>query len=286
MGISKFVFAGAIAVTAMSTAQPQGPKRILVEGHRGARARLPENTIPAFEYAIRVGADVLELDLAVTKDNVLVVSHDPALEPPVCTGPRPKAVIRELTLEQVRQWDCGAQQNPNFRNQRPVPGTRIPTLDEVFSLAGQGTFEFNVEMKSFPDKPEYTPSPEIFAEMVLRQIRKHHLEKRVVVQSFDFRTLRAMRAQAPEIRLAALTENDPRDFATIAKEAEANIISPHYRLVTPEKTAAAHKAGLQVVPWTANTPQEWERLARAGVDAIITDDPEALIGWLKQRGLR
>jgi glycerophosphoryl diester phosphodiesterase len=262
------------------------PRHILVHGHRGARGRFPENTIPAFEYAIRSGVDVLELDMAVTKDNVIVVSHDPVLHGPVCTGPRPSAIIHELTLAQVKQWDCGAVRNPHFPDQQTVPGTRMPTLDEVFALAPQGDFQFNIETKISPDKPQYTPAPREFAQLVLDSIRKHHLEKRVILQSFDFRTLHAMKELAPEIRLSALTGNDPRDFTAIAKEAGAGIISPQYPLVTPEKTRAAHEAGLEVVPWTADTPAEWERLANAGVDAIISDDPAALIAWLKQRGLR
>ena len=122
--------------------------------------------------------------------------------------------------------------------------------------------------------------------MVLALIRKHHLENRVILQSFDFRTLRAMKKLAPEIRRSALTENDKRDFVTIAREAEATIISPEYGLVTKDKVEQAHAAGLQVVPWTPNKPEEWDRLIDAGVDAIISDDPAALIARLKSRGLR
>ena len=109
--------------------------RILVHGHRGARAMRPENTIPAFEYAIAQGVDVLELDMAVTKDDVLVVSHDPMLNPAICTGPGTPVAIRTLTLAELRKWDCGGKQNPLFSKQTPVPGTPIPTLDEVFDLS-------------------------------------------------------------------------------------------------------------------------------------------------------
>src|SRR5215468_1093746 len=130
--------------------------QIQVHGHRGARAMRPENTIPAFEYAIAQGVDALELDMAVTRDNVLVVSHDPILQAPVCTGPRERAVIHELTLAEVKQWDCGAKQNPGFAKQQPVPGTKMPTLDEVFALAPQGKFLFNIETKIFPQRPELT----------------------------------------------------------------------------------------------------------------------------------
>jgi glycerophosphoryl diester phosphodiesterase len=258
--------------------------KILVHGHRGARARMPENTMPAFEYAITHDVDALELDMAVTKDNVLVISHDPILEAPVCTGPRKSAVIHELTLAEVRQWDCGAVQNPRFPTQNTIPGTRIPTLDDVFGLAGRGNFDFNIETKSFPDKPQYTPAPEEFARMVLAKIRQYKLERRVILQSFDFRTLVAMRKLAPEIRLSALIEEtDKRDFTVVVKEAaNAEIISPELHLVTPAKVAAAHAAGIQVVPWTADTPQEWDALIQAKVDAIITDDPAELIAYLKR----
>jgi len=262
------------------------PPRILVHGHRGARARRPENTIPAFEYAIAQGVDALEMDMAVTKDGVIVISHDPILQAPICSGPRDSAVIHELTLSEVRQWDCGARQNPNFPEQQTMPGTRAPTLDEVFDLAPDGSFDYNIETKSFPEKPQYTPPPDEFARAVLKKIRAHRLEKRVILQSFDFRTLVAMRKLAPEIRLSALTEKDSRSFAAIAAEAgKAEIISPEFHLVTPEKVEAAHRAGLQVVPWTANTPQDWDKLIRAKVDAIITDDPAELIAYLKARGL-
>ena len=260
--------------------------RILGHGHRGARAMYPENTIPAFTYAIEAGADVLEMDVAVTKDNVLVISHDPHINPQICTGPHPGIAIHELTLAELRQYDCGALKNPNFLKQHPVPGTRIPTLDEVLSLSSRGNVQFNIETKSFPDHPELTPPPDVFARMMLDVIRKHKLESRSIVQSFDFRTLHAMKRLAPGIRLSALWEGEARPFVDIAREAEATIISPDFKLVTPEQVQAAHAAKLEVVPWTADTPQDWQRLIDAGVDAIITDDPAALIAYLKEKGLR
>jgi glycerophosphoryl diester phosphodiesterase len=225
---------------------------------------------------------VLELDMAVTKDGVLVVSHDPILEPPVCSGPEPKAVIHQLTLEQVREWDCGKVQNPGFPRQQTVPGTRMPTLDEVFGLAPKGKFKFNIETKIFAEHPELAPAPDEFVRLVLAQIRKHHLESRVILQSFDFRTLHEMKKQAPEIHLAALYAGPAKSFVEIVKEAGADTISPEYRLVTPEQVAAAHAAGFSVVPWTANAPADWDRLLAAKVDAIITDDPAGLIAHLKQ----
>ncbi|WP_321473825.1 glycerophosphodiester phosphodiesterase [uncultured Paludibaculum sp.] len=261
--------------------------KILVHGHRGARAMRPENTIPAFEYAIKAGADFLELDLAVTKDGILVVSHDPQLNPKICKAPEGPTIIHQLTLAQVRQWDCGSLKNPEFDTQQPVPGAKIPTFDEVLALAPQGTFSYNVEMKSDPKKPELSVEPAEFAKLVAAAIRKHKLEKRVVVQSFDFRTLVELRKIAPEIRISALYFGSPKSFVEISKEAaNAEIVAPYLSLVKPEGVKEAHAAGLQVVPWTANKPEIWDTLIAAGVDAIITDNPAALIEHLKAKGLR
>ncbi len=269
-------FVGLFCVAMLTLAQNTAP-RSLVHGHRGARALRPENTLPAFEYAIEQGVDALELDMAVTKDNVLVISHDPLLHPPVCSGPVPEVAIHTLTLAQVREWDCGKVQNPAFPWQEVVPGTRMPTLDEVFQLAPKGEFLFNIETKIFADHPELTPPPAEFVKLVLDEVRKHHLESRVILQSFDFRTLHEMKRAAPEIALSALYSGDPKDFTAIAKEAGAGIVSPEFHLVTPQQVRAAHAAGLQVAPWTPDTPEDWDRLIEAGVDAIITDDPAALL---------
>ncbi|HYI96378.1 MAG TPA: glycerophosphodiester phosphodiesterase [Bryobacteraceae bacterium] len=254
--------------------------RVLVHGHRGARAVLPENTIPAFEYAIQAGVDVLELDVSVTRDKVLVVSHDPALDSSICTGWPHRTPIRLLSLAQLQKVDCGSLKNPEFPKQKPVPGARIPTLDEVFALAKRGDFEFNVETKIFAKYPFLTPGPGEFARMLYDAIRKHGLEQRVIVQSFDFRTLHAMKKLNPKIRLSALYDGAPRSFIAIAKEAGAQIVSPEHRLVTKEQVDAAHKAGLQVVAWTTNAPADWKRLVECGVDAIISDDPAELLAFL------
>lgn len=246
----------------------------------------PENTIPAFRYAIDIGADVLEMDVAVTKDNVLVISHDPHINPQICTGPHPGIAIHELTFAELGEYDCGALKNPHFPKQTPVPGTHIPTLDAVLSLSKGNQVQFNIETKSFPDHPELTPPPDVFARMLLDVIRKNGVESRSIVQSFDFRTLHAMKRLAPDIRLSALWEGAARPFVSIAEEAEAGIISPYFHLVSPDQVKASHAAKLEVVPWTADTPEDWQKLIDAGVDAIITDDPAALIAYLKEKGLR
>jgi glycerophosphoryl diester phosphodiesterase len=206
---------------------------------------MPENSLPGFEYAIREGVDAVEMDLVVTEEKLVVISHDPIPE----------------------------QES-------------APTLDEVLELASLGAFQYDLEVKIWSGPPA-CPDPMEFARLVLDKIRAHELEDRVVVMSFDFRVLKAMRAAAPEIRLCALTHSDPRDLGRIASEAaDAEVVSPDFRLVTSAKVAAAHASGIQVVPWTANTPGEWDGLIDAEVDGIITDDPVALMAYLRKRGLR
>lgn len=268
-------------------------EKILVHGHRGARAAMPENTIPAFAYALAQGVDALELDLAVTKDNVLVVSHDPEMNAKLCTGPEglPR-VIRQLTLAEVKQFDCGSKQNAEFPKQKTVPGTRMPTFAEVLELAKSSKVDLNVETKIFPSKPELTPAPEEFARLVIEEVRKHKMEGRLILQSFDWRTLAAAKQIAPKVRLSALYPNGmmaadlKKDYLGAAKAGGYGIVSPHFRLTTKAEVEKAHGYGMQVVPWTANDAETWQKLIDAGSDAIITDDPAGLIAYLKGKGLR
>jgi glycerophosphoryl diester phosphodiesterase len=204
-----------------------------VHGHRGARARWPENTIPGFEYAVGLGVDAIEFDVFVTPDGRLLITHDP--------------VEAETTLDQV--------------------------------LALPGNFAFDLEVKSYPHF-----SPREFAEPVLAAIRRHRVESRVNLFCFDWRILHAMQELAPDIRCAALYEGAPKSFIEIAQEAgNTPIVCPHHTLVTPERVAEARAAGLKIYTWTANTEADWDVLIAARVDAIITDDPGALLLYLRKR---
>ncbi|HEY1205337.1 MAG: glycerophosphodiester phosphodiesterase family protein [Bryobacteraceae bacterium] len=258
-------------------------QRIAVHGHRGARAAFPENTLAAFAYAIGAGADYIELDVQATCDSALVVCHDPVLRRRRCQGPPGGRVVSRLTLAELQRFDCGSLTDRRFARQTAVPGARIPTLDEVLALAGQGDFRFNIEVKTFP---QYGPEPESIAAVVVEAIGRRSLGRRAEVQSFDLRVLRAISAVDRALPLAALCQFGRRDFLRLAREAGATAVGPYQRLVTRGSVARAHAAGLRVVPWTANRPRDWTRLIRAGVDGIITDDPAGLIQHLAERGLR
>lgn len=264
---------------------------VLIHGHRGSRGTRPENTMAAFREALRAGADVLELDLAVTKDGVVVVSHDPKLEPGLCLGPDGKpgepVLIRALTLAEVKRYDCGTLKNPRFPRQVPAPGERVPALAEVFALAaGSPAVQFNVETKIYPAFPEAAPAPEEFAAAVVKEVRAAKLTARVIVQSFDRRTLAAVSRLEPGLRTAMLTSDNLVDFAALAAAGQFAFVSPDHQWVTKDDVAALHAMGVQVAPWTVNDEAGWARVLEMGVDAVITDYPEDLAGYLKKRGLR
>ena len=270
----------------------------IVHGHRGARAKLPENTLPSFVYAVEQGVDFLEMDMAVTSDGEIVISHDPRINPVICQGPDGKRIVGEgpvihsLTLAQVKTFDCGTIQNPKFTEQAPQPGTRIPRLDEVFTMveklkhSNAKKVQFNIETKIFADHPELTVTPEEFVKTFLAVVDRHHLRARVVLQSFDYRTLETSKWLAPEVRISALSENRKEDLAESVKKLKAEISSPDWEMLTAEAVEKLHAAGAQVHPWTANTPEAWTKLLEMKVDGIISDDPAALIAWLKAKKLR
>ncbi len=286
---------GTLAVSSPVRAKPT--QAIQIQGHRGARGVRPENTLPAFEYALKAGVDVLEFDLVVTKDDRLVVSHDAHLNPVICVGPKGQPVakdtaIRRLTLAQVRKYDCGSKKNPRFPDQVLVPGTRIATLEEVLKFVKASkhpaakTVHFNIETKIEPARPELYPSPERFAELVVQALNRAAVVPRTILQSFDARTLIAAKARAPKLRTSMLISDNAPPMVPIAKALKAQFISPHHLWITAQEISKLHAAGVKVVPWTANTPKAWQRLVKLGVDGIITDYPGRLTTWMKKRKLR
>lgn len=293
---SAIIFASMLHLPEVASAKDKAGTMIEVQGHRGARAVRPENTLPAFDYALRVGVDVLELDLSVSKDDQLIVVHDQHVNPEICLGPGGARLdgagpaIRSLTLAELRSYDCGSLIHPRFPRQKPAPKTVMPSLEEVFELVRTSKHpaakrvRFNIETKSVPATPELSPSPEHFARLVVDAIEKSGFGPRCNLQSFDHRTLLAAKKLSPKLKLAALTSDNWIDYVAVGKSIGAEIISPDKAWVTKDAVEHLHKAGLRVVPWTANDEVEWKRLIDLGVDGIITDDPEALIRYL--RGVR
>ena len=289
---------------------------IEIQGHRGARGLLPENTIPAFERAIELGADVLELDLGMTRDGVPVVHHDRALDPERTRNAAgawlapPGPFLNTLDLAALSEFDVGraapgSRIAKRFPEQVPRDGTRIPALAEVLALGrrpGAGGIRFNIETKLTPLAPEETAEPEEFATAVVAVLRAEAMIDRADLQSFDWRVLRAARKLAPDLSTVCLTAEQrwidnilrgrpgPSPWTAgldieafggsvprLVEAAGCAVWSPYYRDLTEETLTEAHALGLRVVVWTVNEADDMLALARLGVDGIITDYPNRAI---------
>lgn len=316
------LLAAALAATLAVAASAQAPRAFDLQGHRGARGLAPENTLAAFAKALEIGVTTIETDLAVTREGVLVIAHDPSLNPDLVRGPDGQWLaakgppIRTLTLPELRLYDVG-RINPasryaqNWPEQVAADGQRFPTLGELFRLVRQSgkTVRFNLETKISPDHPDETLAPATFAWLLVEALRTEQMTRRVTVQSFDWRTLIETRRLAPEIETACLSiESSGMDTVRrgrgpspwaggldlaatggsvpkLAKAAGCAIWSPFWRNLTPEAYAEAREAGLKVLPWTVNDPAEMARLIDLGVDGIITDYPDRLRKAMAAKGL-
>lgn len=254
-----------------------------IQGHRGARGHLPENTLPAFELAVKLGVDTLELDVGVTRDGVVVVHHDRRLNPDVARAAdgqwvsAPAPTIFSLTFAELQKFDVGrlrpgSEYAARFPHQKPLDGTRIPRLSEVLKFDKR----FNIETKIDPRAPDETLPPEALARALVAEIRKAGVEKRTSIQSFDFRTLKVVEREAPGIATVYLTMGKDSDPAAL-KAAGARHWSPDFRDLDPVKVKAAREAGLKIIPWTVNEPGDIERVIGLGVDGIISDYPDRVI---------
>jgi glycerophosphoryl diester phosphodiesterase len=274
-----------VAISAAPAPAPPPPPRPLVVGHRGARARFPENTLPAVRHALESGADAVEVDVRVTSDDVLVLFHDATIPPDRCRmfdgRPAPAGfAVRALAFEALRSFDCGFLPDPRFPAQRAVPETPPPSLDELLGLIGtlrpgdSGPVLF-LELKR-DESPALSPAREPYARLVVDALGKRGFAVRTVVLSFDHGLLRAVRTLDPTIATMPLVDR-AADLAALARREEARWIGPRHTLLTRESVEAARAAGARLFAWTANDPAEQDRLAGLGVDAIGTDDPASLV---------
>ncbi len=277
-----------ILVTLLAFEAMAGARTVAVHGHRGSRGYYPENTLPAFAHALKVGVNVLELDTGITKDEQVIVSHDPVINPRHCLDKdgkvvTSKVILKNITLKEVKEYDCGALKNSDFPKQTPVPKTSIPTLSEVFELATKdeslaaSKVLFNIETKIEPGNPELYTDPGKFVKLLYAVIKKHGMEKRVIIQSFDFRTLVEIRKLDRRIPISLLLSDEPGDLAKLVKEYKPNIVSPNFKWVKEKHVNALKKLGVQTIPWTPNRESDWKKLIKMKVDGIITDYPDDLI---------
>ncbi|HLT82289.1 MAG TPA: glycerophosphodiester phosphodiesterase [Cyclobacteriaceae bacterium] len=265
--------------------------RFDVQGHRGARGLKPENSIPAFLTALDYGVTTLELDLAVTSDRRLVVSHEPWMSAAICLTPDGKPISRsrekayniyEMTYEEVAAFDCGSRGNKAFPDQQPMPVSKpllrdvIAAVEDHIRSVSRYEVDYNIEIKSSPDGDgKFHPPPAEFSDLVYELLDQYLPMRRVVIQSFDFRVLQYWRKKYPDVRLAALVENAGSVSGNLKRLGfNPSIYSPYYKLVTRDMVRYLHRRGIRVIPWTVNDESDMLSLKALGVDGFITDYPD------------
>ena len=294
-----------------------------LQGHRGARGHFPENSLPGFEGALAIGVTTLEMDLGLTRDDVVVVHHDRRLNPWRTRGPggawleEPTPALTDLGLAELQSYDIGrlhpeAEARERFPEQAGMEGVPVPTLAEVMAAAealSDGRTRYNVETKISPLSPEDSPDPEAFVKAVIAVVDGAGARERVTLQSFDWRSLAIAAELAPDIRRVYLTaeqswldnlqrgqpgtspwtngldlDNGPITPPQAIARLGGAIWSPYFRDLRPGDLDEAHKLGLKVIVWTVNETADMESLIAAGVDGIITDYPQRLRAVLEQLG--
>jgi glycerophosphoryl diester phosphodiesterase len=274
------------------TNTPSGDEGFDKQGHRGCRGLMPENTIPAMLHALELNVTTLELDVVITKDKQVVLSHEPFFNHEITTKPDGALVaeaeekslnIYQMTFEEVKRFDVGTRPHPRFPLQKKIAAQK-PLLRDLFDSVSiylqshnRPQPYFNIETKCLSATDGiFHPKPEEFVELLMAVIKEKKMEQWVIIQSFDFRTLQYLHQHYPNIRTAMLIEDD--DKRGIEKQIEAlgfvpTIYSPHYSLVNQELISYCHQRKIKVIPWTVNTKQEIEQLKQLGVDGIISDYP-------------
>ncbi len=302
---------------------PMSAQAFDLQGHRGTRGLMPENTLPAFARALSLGVTTLEFDAGVTKDGVVVVAHDRAINPDIARGPDGNWIeghgpnIVDLTFAELQRYDIGrlkpgTRYAQGFPDQTPVDGTRYSRVADVFALAakaGNADVRFNIETKLAPNAPAETLAPEPFARALIAEIRKAGTARRTTIQSFDWRTLQVVQKEAPEIATVYLTiargggdnvqagkpgaspwlagfdvDDHGGSVPATVHAAGGRIWSPFFQDLDEASFRKAKELGLTVVPWTVNDEPSMKRLIEMGVDGLISDYPDRLRKVLAELG--
>lgn len=270
-----------------------------VHGHRGCRGLMPENSIPAFLHALELGATHLELDVVITGDHQVLVSHEAWLSHEFCLDSLGREISKEteqdwnlyrMPYAEIKKFDCGTKVHARFPNQKKMK-VHKPLLTEVIEASEAWAKDhhrplpgYNIEVKwEEGGENVFQPSAEEFARLVLEALESFNLGKRVNLQTFDIPTLQAIHRQDPDMTLALLVDG-PEDYKNKLSELGfyPELLSPWFELVDEEMIAFAQGRSMKVIPWTVNKKEDMERMIEVGVDGIITDFPDVLVKLVKR----
>ena len=274
----------------------QEPKahKIQVQGHRGERGHLPENTIPAFLGALEKGVDVLELDVVISKDHKVVVSHEPFMSSLYVQTPAGDSISKseeksynlyEMDYDSIRKFDTGSNGNRNFPQQqkmktyKPLLSEMIDSVETEIATEGLKPVKYNIEIKSVPEEYDvYQPQPEEFVELLMQVIKDKKVENKINIQSFDPAPLNILRKKYPNVEIAYLVGDGELEENMKYLDFTPEIYSPHFGMIKDSSdVTAVHQKGMKLIPWTVNNPEDIQKMIELGVDGIITDYPERVL---------
>lgn len=263
------------------------------QGHRGCRGLMPENTIPAMMNAIGYGVTTLEMDICITRDKKVILSHEPFFSHEITTKPDGNFIkakdelgfnIYKMNYDEVKAYDVGMKPHPRFPKQEKMKVYK-PLLSDVIDAVNTDMMTrrrpfplYNIETKTMPATDNiYHPAPAEFVELLMAVIKEKRIEEITTIQSFDFRTLQYLHKHYPKMKKAMLIENT--DKRSLDEQIKAlgftpAICSPAYQLVNAELIKKCHEKNIKIIPWTVNDKAKIEELKKMGVDGIITDYPD------------
>lgn len=278
-----------------------GQNTVSIEGHRGARGHLPENTVPSFIKAVDLGADTIEVDVVISKDKKVIVSHEAWFSHIISTAPNGQAVSKEnekqhnlyaMTYSQVKKYDVGLRGNPQFPHQVPIK-VHKPLLSEVFIAVDRYTrrknlplVRYNIEIKSDPSGDGiWHPGPAEYISLVMAEIVKYKMADRAKVQSFDVRPLQEIKKRWPNQKLALLVgTKEPIEKSLERLGFNPETFSPHFSLVDQTVVDYCNANKIRLVPWTVNEIADLEKLKQFKLDGIITDYPDRAVKVFRNSG--
>jgi len=258
-----------------------------IQGHRGCRGLMPENSMQAFNKAIELGVTTLEMDVVISKDYQVVVSHEPYMNHEITLKPDGTKILAEfekdynlyeMPYDSIKQFDCGSKPHPGFPNQKKIRVSK-PLLSEVIELSEEQSnksINYNIEIKSRPEYDAiYTPKVSKFVELVLDVLISKKVVKRTTLQSFDLRALEEIHKQNPNIQTALLIdENESINQKLSSLSFKPIILSPYYKLLDQDNVIYYQEKDFRIIPWTVNRTKDISKVIKLGVDGIITDFPD------------
>jgi glycerophosphoryl diester phosphodiesterase len=280
------------------------PSYFDLQGHRGARGLFPENSLEGFQKTLEMGVNTLELDLAMSADGHLLISHEPYLHPTICLDPQgrkfkdeaegKKYNLYQMTLAEIQACDCGSLPHPRFPQQAKLRTVK-PTLQALIDLVRtferqypQRQIRFNMELKAWPEGDGiFHPAPQAFAQALYELLLANNMAERTCVQSFDIRCLQAMRRIAPKQTLALLVESPGSAAMHIERLGFVpEVYSPYYKMLTQEEIVWLKERGIKAIPWTVNASEDMLALVKMGVDGLISDYPDRFLALFPKREKR